>query len=159
MLVASILLPFLKASRLKGAAVAGEFAQGVKGGGATVTAAAERKVIIETERQVVKPVKRASSIVFNNGVDLDDVVSKIGGGHAFEKHALEFGVTSKNELSNIVKTMIKEADDYKALDRGRHAWWHEKTQSVVIYDPNHVDLGTVVKPKAGKKYFSGDKLE
>lgn len=47
---------------------------------------------------------------------------------------------------------MQKPSDFKKLERGRTAYLHEESKTIVIHDPNHVDGGTVFK--SNKKYFN-----
>ena len=87
----------------------------------------------------------------------------IGYGHAFDKHVVkrgefkEFGITTPAQFSKFIEGIMENPSDYKKLERGRDAFWDDKTGTVVIRDPNHQDKGTAFRPKEGKAYF--DALE
>lgn len=82
---------------------------------------------------------------------------KIGNGHAYKKHVLDLKefpqITQHSEFIKLIEETIKKPDAVKVLKRGRTAYWNEKHQAVVIYDPNRSDLGTFFKPEKGKFYF------
>ena len=78
---------------------------------------------------------------------------EIAGGHAFGKHASEFGFKTRPEMAAHVERVMANPDATKNLLRGRTAYWDEATQSVVIRDPSSPDGGTVLKPRLGRAYF------
>jgi hypothetical protein len=82
------------------------------------------------------------------------IAKRIAGGHAM-KHAAGLGVRTEAELAAHVERVMSNPTATRNLSRGRTAYWDDSTQSVVIHDPNHVDGGTVFKPKRGKAYFDG----
>jgi len=78
---------------------------------------------------------------------------KIANGHAFLKHAGEFGNITKNEFKELIQETITNPSEVKSLANGRTAYWNESEQTVVIKNPNAADGGTAFQPKAGKAYF------
>jgi len=90
-----------------------------------------------------------------------DVGGPISRGHAFKKHVLErgefrdLGVDTPEEFAKHIGDVVADAKgaDVKHLQRGRTAYWGEKTGTVVIHDPNTADQGTAFRPKAGRQYF------
>jgi RHS repeat-associated protein len=78
---------------------------------------------------------------------------KITNGHAFLKHAGEFGNITKNEFKDLVQETISNPSDARSLANGRTAYWNESEQMVVIKNPNAADGGTAFRPTAGKSYF------
>lgn len=41
----------------------------------------------------------------------------------------------------------------RSLVNGRTAYYDKLSNTLVIHDPNHVDLGTVFRPITGENYF------
>ena len=87
------------------------------------------------------------------------VSEKIGNGHAFEDHALEFGVATRGHLSNIVRDTIgNPSSEIVELPRDRTAFYVRSTNILVIVDPNHRDSGTVFKPARGETFVEELKI-
>ena len=87
------------------------------------------------------------------------VTRKIGRGHAYKKHVVkqkEFPkVKSKEQLVNIVDKVTSSVhSQHKVLSNGREAWYRKADNTLVIYNPNHPDKGTVFRPTAGETYFN-----
>lgn len=82
---------------------------------------------------------------------------RIANGHAFGKHAGEFGFSSKSQLADHINRVISRAggSNVRSLKGGRKAYWDEGSGTVVIVDPNTADGGTSFKPGRGRKYFEG----
>ena len=78
---------------------------------------------------------------------------EIAGGHAFSKHAQEFGFRTQTEMARHVENVINNPTAVRQLSNGRTVYWHDPTQSVVIRNPQSIDGGTVFKPTAGRSYF------
>jgi filamentous hemagglutinin len=77
----------------------------------------------------------------------------IANGHAFAKHAGEFGNISQPEFQAMVKDTISNPSDFRYLSNGRSAFWSEENKMVVIRNPGAADGGTAFSPAAGKAYF------
>ena len=84
---------------------------------------------------------------------IESTAQRIAGGHAFAKHASELGFKTPAELAAHIRRVMANPTATRHLQRGRTAYWDEATQSVVIRDPSHVDLGTVFRPRSGRTYF------
>jgi RHS repeat-associated protein len=85
----------------------------------------------------------------------DCTANQIANGHAFEKHAGEFGAETPEELEQAVKDALENATESRELSNGRTAYYDEDTNTVVIVDPSSPDGGTIFKPSGGKEYFNG----
>jgi filamentous hemagglutinin len=84
----------------------------------------------------------------------NQLVSKeIAGGHAFEKHAAEFGFKSQSEMAAHIENVMAKPTAVRNLSRGRTAYWDDATQSIVIRNPSAADGGTAFKPIEGRAYF------
>ena len=79
--------------------------------------------------------------------------TQIANGHAFPKHAAEFGFTSRTQMANHISRVMNNPSAVRNLQRGRTAYWDNATQSVVIRNPAAKDGGTAFVPKAGRTYF------
>ena len=81
------------------------------------------------------------------------VSREIAGGHAFEKHAAEFGFKSQSEMAAHIENVMAKPTAVRNLSRGRTAYWDDATQSIVIRNPSAADGGTAFKPIEGRAYF------
>ncbi|MCB1434654.1 MAG: hypothetical protein KDK75_19665 [Alphaproteobacteria bacterium] len=110
-------------------------------------------------------VLRSTKTLFDSTKKLSQLWSEanqIAKGHAFAKHvvqAKEYGslIKSKFAFGALIFRIMRNPSAYKALKRGRKAFWDDKTSTVVIRDPSSKDLGTAFRPRSGKQYF--DNLE
>jgi RHS repeat-associated protein len=82
---------------------------------------------------------------------------RIANGHAFGKHGEEFGAETPDELAEIIDDTIENPTHSAELEEDRSAYYDEKSNTLVIVDPNSPDGGTVYKPYDGIKGF--DKLK
>ncbi|MDD4019501.1 MAG: hypothetical protein PHV28_16345 [Kiritimatiellae bacterium] len=83
------------------------------------------------------------------------VGQRIANGHAFAKHAAQFGFSSRDQLAAHIEQVVRSAgpSNTRSLLRGRTAYWDGKSGTVVIVDPNTADGGTAFKPDRGRRYF------
>jgi filamentous hemagglutinin len=94
------------------------------------------------------------------GEEIEAIANSVAGGHALGEHIgemVELGVSNKEGLKALVQETIETAGpaDVRELERGRVAYYNEGKNVVVIYDPNHIDKGTVFRPRNGRSYFEG----
>ena len=52
-----------------------------------------------------------------------------------------FGFTTRAYIAAHIQRVMSNPSATRSLDRGRIAYWHDKTQTVVIHDPNSPDGG------------------
>ncbi|HTR85354.1 MAG TPA: hypothetical protein VMI56_12810 [Reyranella sp.] len=85
------------------------------------------------------------------------VARKIAEGHAFSKHVIKKNeypeISSREEFVRHVENAMTNATETRELDRGRKAYWHAPSGTVVIEDPANPDGGTAFRPDRGKAYF------
>jgi pyocin large subunit-like protein len=122
---------------------------------------AEGKAIVDKVEQALSPddvgqveeqcpLKEAAEKANQAASDAEQIAN----GHAFEKHASEFGDITQDEFQDLVQDTIENPSDSKALSNGRTAYWNESQQMVVITNPNAADGGTAFMPSAGVTYFN-----
>jgi RHS repeat-associated protein len=85
----------------------------------------------------------------------DCTANQIANGHAFEKHAGEFGAETPEEFEQAIKDTLENATKSRELSNGRTAYYDEESDTVVIVDPTSPDGGTIFKPSGGEEYFNG----
>ena len=78
---------------------------------------------------------------------------EIAGGHAFTKHAAEFGFKTQAQMATHIESVMTNPTMMRSLSNGRSAFWDNATGSVVIRNPRAVDGGTAFIPKNGVDYF------
>jgi RHS repeat-associated protein len=143
-------------------AVSAERCAGVKRWGGALFQDTARGVAIASSAAGALTKAAAATRTVGNGAD--DVLNgirlrnqltgqEIAGGHAFGKHAAEFGFKSADEMAAHVEAVMTNPSAVRNLSRGRTAYWDDATQSVVIRNPSAADGGTVFKPTNGKTYF------
>jgi RHS repeat-associated protein len=85
----------------------------------------------------------------------DCTANRIANGHAFEKHAGEFGAETPEELERTIEDVLENATKSRGLSNGRTGYYDEDTNTVVIVDPSSPDGGTIFRPSGGEEYFNG----
>jgi RHS repeat-associated protein len=85
----------------------------------------------------------------------DCTANRIANGHAFEKHAGEFGAETPEELERTIEDVLENATQSRELSNGRTGYYDEDTNTVVIVDPSSPDGGTIFRPSGGEEYFNG----
>ena len=78
---------------------------------------------------------------------------EIAGGHAFKKHAAEFGFTTQEQMALHIENVMNNPTRIRQLERGRTAYWHDPSGTIVFKDPKKFDGGTAFISKKGKTYF------
>jgi hypothetical protein len=89
-----------------------------------------------------------------NNLNLQLTAQQISRGHAFAKHGAQFGVRTPDEFARIIERAISNPTMVRNLSRGRVAYWHQSSATVVIRDPAAVDGGTAFIPSRGLEYFN-----
>jgi len=138
--VLSIVLPFLKASKLgaagRGAAAAGEVAQGVKGGGAAV-ATAERKVAQEASetfaREVASKSRPGTEIVYRWMSEAEVIATK-------ETGFMRGGRPGDHYVTDAANSNAKKARQRLALD------YTPEVKATIEVPENVFPQSTIVKP-------------
>jgi len=105
-------------------------------------------------RQVANTTVRAESSLSGQLLRNQLAGQEIAGGHAFAKHAGEFGFTNSGQMAAHVESVMTNPSAMRNLSGGRSTFWDNATQSVVIRNPFAVDGGTVFKPTSGISYFN-----
>lgn len=83
------------------------------------------------------------------------IAASIANGHAFAKHAAQFGVTTTGAFQSVVEDVLSDpTTQVRNLARGRSAFYNRTTNSLVIVDPRSPDSGTVYPAKGGMGYFN-----
>lgn len=91
------------------------------------------------------------------------IASKIANWHAFEKHIWEFKdlwIKTKDQLSKFAEWIMKNANNtnnMRNLENGRKAYFDNKTNTIVITNPNAKDAWTIFRPSTWKDYFLNTK--
>jgi hypothetical protein len=72
------------------------------------------------------------------------IANDIANGHAFTKHGAEMGFSSPEQMASHIDAVLKNPSAVRQLSRGRTAYWHNPSQSVVIHNPSAINGGTVL---------------
>lgn len=78
---------------------------------------------------------------------------EIAGGHAFAKHAAEFGFKTKEQMAAHIEKVMANPSATRELSGGRTAFLDKTSGTVVIRNPNAADGGTAFIPKNSEEYF------
>ncbi len=85
------------------------------------------------------------------------LATRIAHGHAFEKHVLDQDqlprILTPVQFATEIQRIMDNPSTSKRLARGRQAYWHEETGTVIMIDPHTIDGGTAFKPASGKTYY------
>jgi hypothetical protein len=80
-------------------------------------------------------------------------------GHAYEKHVVEEKlfpeVKSRDEFTEVIARVLANPTHHRELENDREAYYDNKSNTIVIYNPHARDKGTCFRPRAGLKYFEG----
>jgi len=87
---------------------------------------------------------------------ISDDAARIARGHAWGKHGHEFPeFENADEFAEHIDSVVRKPTAERSLSRGRHAYYDESTNTVVIKDPKNPDGGTAFRPGRGREYFEG----
>jgi hypothetical protein len=60
-----------------------------------------------------------------------------------------FGKEPEDFVKHIENIIKSKETEHRFLKDDREAFWNKDDRTVIIYDPNHEDFGTVQRPKGG----------
>src|SRR6516165_10349158 len=87
------------------------------------------------------------------------IAKAIASGHAYEKHVVEEKlfpeVKSRDEFIEVIAKVLANPTHHRELENDREAYFENKSNTIVIYNPHARDKGTCFRPRAGLKYFEG----
>jgi hypothetical protein len=83
------------------------------------------------------------------------ISEEIAGGHAFDKHALEFGFKTQEQMASHINEVLTNPTLTRHLLRGRSVYWHEASGTIVVRSPSAIDGGTAFFSKTGVNHFLG----
>ena len=87
------------------------------------------------------------------------IAKAIAGGHAYEKHVVEEKlfpeVKSPGDFADVIAKVLANPTHHRELENDREAYFDNKTNTIVIYNPHAKDKGTCFRPRNGLKYFEG----
>ena len=87
------------------------------------------------------------------------IAKAIASGHAYEKHVVEEKlfpeVKSTSDFMELIAKVLANPTHHRELENDREAYFENKSNTIVIYNPHARDKGTCFRPRAGLKYFEG----
>ena len=85
------------------------------------------------------------------------IAKTIAGGHAYEKHVIDEkqfpDVKSESDFANVIAKVLANPTHHRKLENEREAYFDNKSNIIIIYNPRARDNGTCFKPRAGLKYY------
>jgi hypothetical protein len=83
----------------------------------------------------------------------------IARGHSYEKHVvgekLFPEVKSTDDFVELIANVLANPTHHRKLENDREAYFDQKSNTIVIYNPHARDKGTCFRPRAGLRYFEG----
>jgi hypothetical protein len=87
------------------------------------------------------------------------VAKAIANGHAYEKHVVEEKlfpeVKSIDDFIELIANVLANPTHHRQLENDREAYFDNKSNTIVIYNPHARDKGTCFRPRTGLKYYEG----
>jgi hypothetical protein len=87
------------------------------------------------------------------------IAKAIAMGHSYEKHVVEEKlfpeVKSRDGFIEVIAKVLANPTHHRELENDREAYFDNKSNTIVIYNPHARDKGTCFRPRAGLKYFEG----
>jgi hypothetical protein len=87
------------------------------------------------------------------------IAKAIAGGHSYEKHVVDEKlfpeVKNANDFVDVIAKVLANPTHHRDLENDREAYFDNKSNTIVIYNPHARDKGTCFRPRAGLKYFDG----
>src|SRR6516225_7604851 len=85
------------------------------------------------------------------------IAKAIASGHAYEKHVVEEKlfpeVKSRDEFIEVIAKVLANPTHHRELENDREAYFENKSNTIVIYNPHARDKGTCFRPRGGLKYY------
>jgi hypothetical protein len=85
------------------------------------------------------------------------IARAIAMGHAYEKHVVEEKlfpeVKNRDDFMELIARVLAHPTHHRKLKNDREAYFNNKSNIIVIYNPHARDKGTCFRPRAGLKYF------
>jgi len=87
------------------------------------------------------------------------IAKAIAQGHAYQKHVVDEKlfreVKSRDAFVAVIANVLANPTHHRELENGREAYFDNKSNTIVIYNPNARDKGTCFRPRAGLRYLEG----
>jgi hypothetical protein len=87
------------------------------------------------------------------------IAKAIAMGHAYEKHVVEEKlfpeVKNRDDFIELIGKVLANPTHHRDLENDREAYYDNKSNTIVIYNPHAKDKGTCFRPHAGLKYYEG----
>ncbi|PWT82616.1 MAG: hypothetical protein C5B58_07930 [Acidobacteria bacterium] len=87
------------------------------------------------------------------------IAKAIAMGHSYEKHVVDEKlfpeVKNREEFTELIAKVLANPTHHRELENDREAFFDNKSNTIVIYNPHARDKGTCFRPRAGLKYFEG----
>ena len=87
------------------------------------------------------------------------IAKAIAKGHAYEKHVVEEKlfpeVKNRDDFIELIAKVLANPTHHRKLENDREAYFDNKSNTIVIYNPHARDKGTCFRPRNGLKYFEG----
>ena len=85
------------------------------------------------------------------------IAKAIAKGHSYEKHVVEEKlfpeVKSTDDFMELIARVLANPTHHRKLENDREAYFDNKSNTIVIYNPHARDKGTCFRPRAGLKYY------
>ena len=87
------------------------------------------------------------------------IAKAIAMGHSYDKHVvgemLFPEVKNRDDFIELIAKVLANPTHHRELENDREAYFDNKSNTIVIYNPHARDKGTCFRPRAGLKYFEG----
>jgi len=85
------------------------------------------------------------------------IAAAIAKGHAWQKHVVEEKLfpecKTPDDFVQVIAKVIANPTHHKKLENEREAFFDQKSNTIVIYNPRARDKGTCFRPRNGLKYY------
>ena len=88
-----------------------------------------------------------------------NIAQAIAEGHSYQKHVVEEKlfpeVKKRDDFVQLIAKVLANPTHHRKLENDREAYFDDKSNTIVIYNPHARDKGTCFRPRAGLRYFDG----
>jgi len=85
------------------------------------------------------------------------IAKSIAHGHSYEKHVIDEkqfpDVKSVDDFADVIGKVLANPTHHRDLENDREAYYDNKANIIVIYNPRAKDKGTCFRPSARLKYY------